>query len=157
MNPFEQLLPLGTQFELITQESMDTQIHFFYQSCAQSVCCPNCQKVSTHKHSRTKRKIRDLPISGKEVYLHVRLHKWFCMNILCTTKIFTETIDAAPAYQRNTLRVTECLRQLAFHSNCVQAAKLSTKLSLPVSHDTLLRIIYRTPVTVQTSPFPRYR
>lgn len=156
MNPFEQLLPLGAQFELITKETMATQIHFLYHSRSQSACCPRCQKVSTHKHSSTKRKIRDLPISGKEVYLHVRLHKWFCMNSLCTTKIFTETIDAAPAYQRNTLRATECLRQLAFHSNCVQAAKLSTTFCLPVSHDTLLRIIYQTPIPTQTSPFPWY-
>ena len=154
MNPFEQLLPVSSQFELIDQKTQATQIHFFYHSRSSSACCPKCAKVSTHKHSRTKRKIRDLPISGKEVYLHLRLHKWFCVNPICMTKIFTETIDAAPAYQRNTVRVTECLRQLAFQSSCVQAAKLSIKLSLPVSHDTLLRIIYKTPNPTQVSPFP---
>ncbi|RUS50441.1 hypothetical protein QI30_19165, partial [Kurthia sp. 3B1D] len=42
----------------------------------------------------------DLPISGKKVFLHLRLQKWFCLNAMCSTIIFTE-ITAAPAYQRN--------------------------------------------------------
>lgn len=153
MNAFEQLLPIDDHFELLHQEITDTQMFLYYQSRSQSAYCPKCQKVSTHKHSQSKRKIRDLPISGKEVFLLVRLHKWFCPNSTCTTKIFTETIETAPAYQRNTERVTECLRHLAFQSNCVQAAKLSRKLSLPVSHDTLLRLIYQTPISTNTSPF----
>lgn len=88
------------------------------------------------------------------MHLHLRLHKWFCVNPICMTKIFTETIDAAPAYQRNTVHVTECLRQLAFQSSCVQAAKLSIKLSSPVNHDALLHLIYKTPIPVRVSPFP---
>lgn len=64
-------------------------------------------------------------------------------------------IDAAPAYQRNTVRVNESLREIAFRTNCVQAAKLSEKLGLPVSHDTLLRLIYQTPQIAVPSPFPR--
>lgn len=104
MNPFEQLLPVSSQFELIDQETKVTQIHFFYYSRSSSGCCPKCAKVSSRKQSRIKRKIRDLPISGKEEYLHLRLHKWFCVNSICMTKIFTETIDTAPAYQRNTVR-----------------------------------------------------
>lgn len=156
MNVFEHLLPIDSRFDLIGQDTTATQIHFYFHSQSQSACCPKCQKLSTRRHSSTKRKIRDLPISGKEVFLHLCLQKWFCLHTKCSTIIFTETIDAAPAYQRNTVRVNDCLRELAFRSNCVQAAKLSKKLSLPVSHDTLLRLIYETPMPTQTSPFPRY-
>lgn len=76
-----------------------------------------------------------------------------CLYSKCATTIFTEIIDAAPAYQRNTVRVNDCLRELAFRTNYVQATKLSGKLSLPVSHDTLLRLIYETPMPTQISPF----
>ncbi|WP_107943261.1 transposase family protein [Metasolibacillus fluoroglycofenilyticus] len=154
MNIFEHLLPIDSRFELIGQDTTATHMHFYFHSRSQSACCTKCQEVSTRRHSSTKRKIRDLPISGKEVYLHIRLNKWFCPTATCSTTIFTKTINAAPAYQRNTVRVNECLRELAFRSNCVQAAKLSKKLSLSVSHDTLPRLIYQTPMPEQTSPFP---
>lgn len=156
MNLFEHLLPLDNRFELVHHELTAAQMHFYFRSQASSACCPKCQVVSTRRHSQTKRKIRDLPISEKEVYLYILLRKWFCSNEACATKIFTESIEAAPAYHRNTVRVTNQLRELAFQSNCVQAAKLSEKLHVPVSHDTLLRLIYQTPQPTETSPFPRH-
>lgn len=112
-----------------------------------------CKKLRTYRHSHTRRKVRDFPISRKVVYLHFQLQKWFCRNDRCTTFIFTETVDAAPAYQRNTVRVNECLHEIAFRTNCIQAEKLSKKLGLPTSHDTLLRLLYATPLPTQTSPF----
>lgn len=154
MTTFEYLLPLDARFKQLKQETTATQLHLYFDSHASSAYCPKCRNISTHRHSRTKRTIRDLPIAGKEVFLHIRLQKWFCRHGLCNTTIFTETIDAAPAYQRNTVRVNESLREIAFRTNCVQAAKLSTKLGLPVSHDTLLRLIYQTPQIAVPSPFP---
>ncbi|MER2006417.1 MAG: transposase family protein [Psychrobacillus sp.] len=59
--------------------------------------------MCTHRHSHTNRKIRDLPILGKEGFLHIRLQKWFCRNPQCGTTIFTETFDAAPDYERKTV------------------------------------------------------
>ena len=153
MNAFEYLLPIDSRFELVKREIQTNQIHFYFHSNSKSACCPKCQKQSTHRHSRTRRKVRDLPISGREVFLHLQLQKWFCRTEECESLIFTETIDTAPAYQRNTIRVNDCLREMAFRTNCVQAAKLSKNLGLPTSHDTLLRLLYNTHLPTQTSPF----
>lgn len=153
MNVFEYLLPIDSRFDLVRQEIQTTRIHFYFHSKSKSAHCPKCQKLSTHRHSHTKRKVRDLPISGKEVFLHLQLQKWFCRNEKCDTFIFTEIVDAAPAYQRNTVRVKACLREMAFRTNCLQAEKLSEKMGLPTSHDTLLRLLYDTPHSPKTSPF----
>lgn len=151
---YEMITPFGLNFELLYQEESEAELRFFIMSRTRSAICPKCQQASTRKHSRTKRQIKDLPIIQKEVIYHIQLTKWFCEVSTCTTKIFTEQLAECPAYQRFTLRATECLRQLAFKMNCVQASNLSRDLNLPVSHDTLLRLIYQTPTPQISSPFP---
>lgn len=68
--------------------------------------------------------------------------------------MFSDFVDTAQPYHRNTIRVNECLWELAFRTNYVQAAKLSKKLSLSVNHDKLLRLIYQIAMPTQTSPLP---
>lgn len=151
---YEMITPFGSNFELVHQEASDMELRFFLISRTKSAICPKCQQVSTRRHSRKNRQIRDLPIAQKEVMYHIQLTKWFCETSSCASKIFTEQLPACPAYQRLTIRATDCLRQVAFKMNCVQASKLSRDLNLPVSHDTMLRLIYQTPTPQMTSPFP---
>lgn len=151
---YEMIIPFGANFELVHQEASDIEMRFFLISRTKSAICPKCQQVSTRRHSRTKRQIKDLPIVQKEVIYHIQLTKWFCETSSCASKVFTEQLTECPAYQRFTIRATDFLRQLAFKMNCVQASNLSRNLKLPVSHDTLLRLIYKTPTPQMTSPFP---
>lgn len=152
---YENLLPFSTtSFQLVHTEQTETAYSFYIQSIAHSATCPNCHAVSSHRHSRTNRTIQDLPMNEKKVYYFLQLQKWFCQQSTCSVRIFTERIPQANAYQRRTTRCTTVLRNIAFATNCVEAAKLSESLHIPVSHDTLLRIIYETEQPQETSPFP---
>lgn len=154
---YEHLLPFPTtSFQLIHTEETETTYSFYLQSTAHSAPCPNCHSVSSHRHSRTTRTIQDLPINEKEVHYFLQLQKWFCQKPTCSVRIFTERLAQADSYQRRTTRCTTALRNMAFATNCVEAAKLSESLHIPVSHDTLLRIIYQTEQPQETSPFPGF-
>ena len=145
MNVFEHLLPIDFTFRFNWARYNSYSDTFLFPFTI-SICLlpevPKNQHAPTQQYKKENSRFTDF---GERSLFTSAL-----------TEIFTETIDAAPAYQRNTVRVKDCLRELAFRSNCIQAAKLSKKLSLPVSHDTLLRLIYETPMPTQTSPFPRY-
>src|SRR3712207_6591084 len=52
--------------------------------------CPLCQKASIKVHSYYQRKVQDLPISGKTVKLYISTRKYFCGEVACPQKIFTE-------------------------------------------------------------------
>ena len=52
--------------------------------------CPICQGVSKKAHSRYLRMISDLPIPGKIATINLQVRKFFCENLVCIRKIFSE-------------------------------------------------------------------
>ncbi|MBY8908375.1 transposase family protein [Salinicoccus roseus] len=115
--------------------------------------CPHCHSTTSQRHSAYMRVIDDLPIQGRRVQLYLKARKWFCSNALCATKVFTERFDWLVPYGQRTIRLDEALRTIAFSSSCVQGATVTRQLGMPVSHDTLLRLIHKTEMPVSQSPF----
>jgi len=52
--------------------------------------CPSCGTVSRRVHSRYRRRVTDLPLSGRIVQLLVIARRFRCDAVLCGRQIFTE-------------------------------------------------------------------
>lgn len=52
--------------------------------------CPSCGTVSRRVHSRYRRRVTDLPLSGRVVQLLVIARRFRCDAVVCGRQIFTE-------------------------------------------------------------------
>ncbi len=106
--------------------------------------CPRCQHPSSKVHSRYVRTLADLSCSGQRVRWLVQVRRFRCLNGDCERKIFTERLPTcAPAYARRTIRQAETLCELAFALGGRAGEPIVHLLGMPVSHDTLVRLMRR--------------
>jgi transposase len=108
--------------------------------------CPLCGQRSGRVHSRYARSLADLPWATLAVRLRVQVRKLFCDNAACPRQVFAERLDGvAQARARRTDRQREALTAIAFAVGGEAGARLALRLGMPVSPDTLLRLIRRDP------------
>src|SRR5260370_40216784 len=102
--------------------------------------CPSCGVVSGRVHSRYHRRLADLPIAGRHVVLMLRARRFRCEAVLCARRIFAERFDdkILRPWARRTARLDRIVHFLALALGGRPAASFARRLSLPVSHDTLL-------------------
>jgi transposase len=107
--------------------------------------CPDCGAASTQVHSRYERRLLDLPIAGRSVHLRVQVRRFRCANLCCTRVIFGEKLadDVAPRGARRTSRLEGIVHHIGIALGGRPAATLARRLMLPVSRDTLLRVVRR--------------
>src|SRR5919202_3547214 len=75
--------------------------------------------------------------------MRVQTRRWFCDTPTCSRKIFAERFDGALArYARRTDGTTELLTTLALQAGGEGGARLARKAGVPVSPDTLLRLLH---------------
>ncbi|RHW32799.1 transposase family protein [Neobacillus notoginsengisoli] len=119
--------------------------------------CPECKHLSLRHHSQYARKVDDLPVSGHPVHITVCLHKWFCDNKDCTTKVFTERLNWLSPSSRKTDRLEKLIRHVGFSNNCMAAEKICRKMRISISHDAILyRIKKEEPIQPKECPFRRH-
>src|SRR6202453_3347141 len=107
--------------------------------------CPSCGTVSRRVHSRYRRRVTDLPLSGRIVQLLVIARRFRCDAVLCRRQIFTERFAdgvLAPSARR-TARLDSIVHHLGLVLGGRPAAGFAKRLMLPVSKDTLLRVVRR--------------
>lgn len=107
--------------------------------------CPGCGTKSERIHSRYQRRLADLPIAGKSVRLVVAARRFHCDAVLCDRRIFAERFDAdvlAP-WARRTARLDYIVHHLGLALGGRPAASFARRLMVPVSNDTLLRVVRR--------------
>jgi hypothetical protein len=105
--------------------------------------CPSCGTVSRRVHSQYRRRVTDLPLSGRIVQLLVIARRFRCDAVLCGRQIFTERFAEgvlAPSARR-TARLDSIVHYLGLALGGRPAAGFAKRLMLPVSKDTLLRVI----------------
>src|ERR687885_1476758 len=107
-----------------------------------AVPCPGCGELSRRQHSRYERHPLDLPWRGQTVRLRVHTRRWFCDAPSCSRRIFAERFDGALAhYARRTDGTTDLLTTFALQAGGEGGARLARKAGVPVSPDTLLRLL----------------
>jgi transposase len=108
-----------------------------------AVPCPGCGELSRRQHSRYERHPLDLPWRGQAVRLRVHTRRWFCDAPSCSRRIFAERFDGALAhYARRTDGTTDLLTTFALQAGGEGGARLARKAGVPISPDTLLRILH---------------
>ncbi len=135
--------PEGLTVEAI--EMSDGQVTVVARSSSQSSSCPRCAAVSGSVHSRYVRTLADLPSHGSAVSLQLRTRRFRCRSISCPVKIFAEQFD--PAVAQRFWRRTERLEGIVHHIGLTLGGRpgqrTARRLVLPVSRDTLLRVVRR--------------
>ena len=107
-----------------------------------AVACPQCGELSRRRHSQYERRPLDLPWRGQIVRLRVHSRRWFCDTPTCPRKIFADRFDGALArYARRTAVADDLLKTFALQAGGEGGARLARKAGVPVSPDTLLRLL----------------
>lgn len=109
--------------------------------------CPQCQNPSSKVHSYYERKVKDLPMSEKEVSLRIMVRKFFCQQPNCPRKIFAERFDTSlKPYERRLERCNAQIRGIGLSCGSKPGAKVCKLIALPVSASTILRVMRKTPL-----------
>jgi transposase len=116
-----------------------------------SARCPSCGTPSSQVHARYRRRPLDLPWSHYSVRLSLSVRRFRCHNPDCQRKTFAEPFGHfLPRYSRRTERVTTLLLRLAQAMGGEAGSRLAACFAIPVSGDTLLRLLRR-----YSTPCPR--
>ena len=116
--------------------------------------CPLCGGVSGQVHSHYLRTLADLPWQGRAVSIQVRARRFRCTRVGCPRRIFTERLPAvALPSARRTARLGSLQRHIGFALGGEPGSRLAARLSMPLSGDTLLRLIRK--AALEPHPPPR--
>lgn len=137
------LVPPG--FEVMSSVCDGAMTMITVRHSGKASCCPGCGAPSGRIHSQYLRRLADLPLSGRPVRLVVVARRFRCDAVLCSRRIFTERFDdgvLAP-WARRTARLDYVVHHLGLALGGRPAACFAQRLMLPVSNDTLLRVVRR--------------
>jgi transposase len=137
------LAPRGFVVESAVCEGVGTLITV--RAVSRASTCPGCGTRSGRVHSRYRRRLADLPMAGRPVRMVVMARRFHCDAVLCGRRIFTERFDRdvlAP-WARRTARLDHIVHYLGLALGGRPAASFARRLMLPVSNDTLLRVVRR--------------
>lgn len=87
-----ELFQLAENLRILYCEESEDKLFFIVECPSSSAICPTCRHRTPRVHSRYCRKVDDLPVAGRKVHFQILLHKWFCNNPDCSTKVFTERL-----------------------------------------------------------------
>ncbi|WP_247777148.1 ISL3 family transposase [Bradyrhizobium sp. CW1] len=137
------LVPSGLVFDGVS-DSEDSVI-LAVRSEATEAQCPLCTTASRRIHSRYIRHVADLPSAGRKVRLRLLTRRFTCEVPHCRRRIFSERFgeDIVPLRRRRTARLEYIVHHLGLALGGRPAASFAKRLMLPVSNDTLLRVVRR--------------
>lgn len=122
-------------------ECTKDKIIISFSSIREECVCPSCSTPSTSKMTYFTRRLQDLNIIEKPLFLEIRLAKYRCINPECKVKIFSEELqDFADSKARRTNRLNELLTQFALTESAESASRKCENIGIRVSGDTLLRL-----------------
>ena len=107
--------------------------------------CPSCNTPSRRVHSRYRRSAMDLPLCGRGVRLTIIARRFRCAVPSCRRQIFVERFpdDVLAPGARRTGRLDCLVHHLGLALGGRPAASFARRLVVPVSNDTLLRVVRR--------------
>jgi transposase len=126
----DRLLPGPERIVLVARPSRD------------AAPCPSCARPSARRHSAYQRRLADLPWQGRAVELRVQVRRLRCANPACPRAIFAERLPkvALPKARRSE-RLREAQTSVGLALGGEPGSRLAGKLAMPVSGDTLLRLV----------------
>lgn len=141
--PGPSLLPDGLIVENLEIEA--TEIIAVARSRSATSPCPVCGHPSARVHSRYDRTVADLPAHGRQVRVRLRVRRFRCGAQNCPRKVFAERFDGSivEPWARRSSRLQSIVRYVGLALGGRPGQSLARRLLLPVSKDTLLRVVRR--------------
>ena len=125
----------------------DEAVRLRLTATAMTAACPGCAVPSSSVHSRYQRRLSDLPWGRRAVRLQLTVRQCRCRHRACSRQIFTERVpDLVAAYGRHTPRLATARRAIGLALGGNMGARLATRLQLPTSPSTLLRLVRGAPI-----------
>ena len=123
----------------------DESVQILLRSRSPSGLCPSCGRSSRRVQSRYLRRPADLPLCGRRVELTIVARRFWCDAVLCGRRIFCEQFNdgVLARYGRRTQRLETIVHHLGLALGGRPAAAFAERLMVPVSNDTLLRVVRR--------------
>jgi len=117
--------------------------------------CPACGALSTSRPSTYLRSLQDLPLQGMRLTIEWRVARLRCRRHARAQRIFAERFSAvADRYARRTGRMADIVHLLGRGTGGRPAERILQRLGMPVSDDTVLRVVQRRAMQQRASPFP---
>ena len=115
-------------------------------SNAGTAACPSCGGLSQRVHSTYQRQLQDLPWQGRAVVIQVRARRFRCPDLACSRRTFVEPLSGTAVRRAwRTCRLGDLQRHIGLAAGGEAGARLAQRLAMPVSPDTLLRLVARFP------------
>jgi hypothetical protein len=109
------------------------------RTTGRTAACPECGTTSRRVHSRYVRRAADLPWHGVAVRLELHARKFFCRELACPGRVFTERLPRVVAPRaRRTRRLDEALTLLAYALGGEAGARAAAGLGMAAGADILL-------------------
>ncbi|MBP2295261.1 transposase [Azospirillum rugosum] len=145
------LLPPGLAVDHVTVAH--DRVVVAVRARAAAAACPVCRRPSRRVHSRYSRRLGDLPWQGRIGQLDLQVRRFRCAAVECPRRIFAERLPAVALPKvRRTVRLSEAQRRIALSAGGEAGARLAACLAMPVSGDTLLRLIRAAPLPAVPTP-----
>jgi transposase len=137
------LAPCGLVIERVDADA--DRLLIVARPTAKTGVCPSCGGVSARIHSRYVRSLSDLPSQGRLVRISLWARRFRCIVAECNQRIFTERLEATGSrpFARRTTRLEGIVHHLGLALGGRPGQGFARRLLLPVSKDTLLRIVRR--------------
>src|SRR5690606_27591413 len=130
------------------QEFSPAHITITVQRAKADAPCPSCGGVSRSRHSSYTRLLMDLPADGRTVNIQLLVRRFRCRNPACRRRVFAERFpQLVRPHARRTERFESLLTRIGVFLGGEAGARLSQDLHVPVSPDTMLRLLYRMELT----------
>jgi transposase len=149
----EIVLPPAWQVDFESYELSDDSIVLNARFVSKLAECTYCGLHSTKVHSRYLRQPFDLPLVGHPVHFNLEVRRFFCENLKCEKRTFTEQMPALVGFrQRRTPRQRTLLQNQAFALGGEPGARNLARMGVKISPDTLLRLVKSTPLPQRVTP-----
>jgi transposase len=109
---FEQILDLK-EIQVDHVELFTDHINIYCSSALEEALCPICLKKRQEVNQTYQRKLRDLSITGKEVYLYLNQRQFYCSDC---DRHFTERFSFVESSKTMTKRYEKYVYQLCKHT-----------------------------------------
>ena len=135
------LMPPGLLVEQV--RFGEDEIIAIARSRDRTAACPSCGGSSGRVHSHYERRLADLPAHGRRVRIRLVVRRFRCRVPGCARKIFAERFGDAVVqpFARRTARLQSIVHHLGLALGGRPAQGLARRLLMPVSKDTLLRLV----------------
>ena len=142
--------------ELVVErlETTADQITVLARPASETAACPSCTHLSKSIHSRYERSLSDLPSDGRAVQIKIRVRRFRCSQADCPQRVFAERLEPAVAtvLSRRTERLEGIVHHLGLALGGRPGQSFARRLVIPVSKDTLLRVVRRRNAVPISSP-----